>query len=94
MIEPNALACRSETQPLLEALQSNLKTRLRISTEIKFSGDGVAQLLSLEALHHFILTMILETTRTAHPDHPALHFRGHQTPRMAMTTYIYVSGFA
>ena len=48
----------------------------------------MAQLLSLEAFDDFILAMILETTRTAHPDYTALHLRRHQTPRMAMAAYI------
>ena len=51
----------------------------------------MAQILNLEALHHFILAMILETSSAAHPDHPDLHFPRHQAPRMAMAIYIYVS---
>ena len=50
-------------------------------------AEGMAQLLSFEAFYNFILTMILETTRSAHPDYPALHLGTHQTPCMAMATY-------
>jgi len=40
----------------------------------------MGQLLGLEAFYNFILAMILETTRTAHLDHAALHFRYQHTP--------------
>jgi len=73
------------------ALQSSLKSRIGISTGIKYGGDGVAQLLSLETFYNFILTVILEASCAAHPDYTALHFRyqhpplGKHPPKISVT---------
>ena len=51
----------------------------------------MAQLLSLEAFYNFVLTMILEATRSAHPNHPALHFQFQHTPVEKRPLKIYVT---
>jgi hypothetical protein len=56
------------------------KSSFSVGTGIEYGGDGVAQLLSLEAFYNFVLTMILETSCAAHPDYTALHFRYQHTP--------------
>ena len=46
----------------------------------QYRRDNMTQILNLEALDGFILAVILEALRTAHPDHPALHLGTHKTP--------------
>ena len=80
-----------ELSRFLRLCKAAKETSCGISTWIKYSGDGVAQLLRLEPFYNFIFTVILETSSAAHPDYTALHLGTLQTPRMAMATYIYVS---
>ena len=54
----------------------------------QYRRDSMTQLLYLEAFDGFIVAVILEATRTAHPAHSALHLRTHQAPSVAMPTYI------
>ncbi|HIO37342.1 MAG TPA: hypothetical protein EYN27_00130 [Rhodospirillales bacterium] len=41
----------------------------------KYRCGGMAKAPYLETLDSFLLTMLFEPLRMAHPDHPALHLR-------------------
>ena len=62
-----------ELSRLLRLCKATQEARFGIGTGIKYSGDGMAQLLDLEAFDGVVLTMVLKTSCAAHPDHPALH---------------------
>ena len=80
-----------ELRSLFRLSKAANKARLRYGIGVKYRRNGMTQSLDLETLHRLVLAVVLEATRTAHPDHPTLHFSGHQAPCMTMASYIYVS---